>query len=211
MSYLEPIHRVSEQLAITSRTLRHWESRELFYSERDPQSGWRMYNNEALQKIRLTILLRELDIPLKLVKVILDSANPQIASKIIMNQINKLNAENVVIIKRKNLLSKYLSILSSMEPPSNASEYLVNMEKTLALQIISKNNMIEQWEDIIMTNDTITSGALRIVSLPAMRVAVCNVISASPEEEALKKVLGWAESENLMGTAKNFWFQYNCI
>lgn len=206
MSYLEPIHCVSEQLAITSRTLRHWESKELFYSERDPQSGWRMYNNEALQKIRLTILLRELDIPLKLVKVILDSADPQIASKIIMNQINKLNAENVVIIKRKNLLSKYLSILSSMEPPSNASEYLVNMEKTLALQIISKNNMIEQWEDIIMTNDTITSGALRIVSLPAMRVAVCNVISASPEEEALKKVLGWAESENLMGTAKIFGF-----
>ena len=206
MSYLEPIHHVSEQLAITTRTLRHWEAKGLFYSERDPQSGWRMYNNEALQKIRLTILLRELDIPLKLVKVILDSADPQIASKIIMNQINKLNAENVVIIKRKTLLSKYLSILSSMEPPSDASEYLVNMEKTLALQIISKNNMIEQWEDIIMANDTITSGALRIVSLPAMRVAVCNVISALPEEEALKKVLDWAESENLMGTARIFGF-----
>ncbi|WP_346938666.1 MerR family transcriptional regulator [uncultured Clostridium sp.] len=206
MSHFEPIHQVSEQLGVTSRTLRHWENKELFYSKRDPQSGWRMYNNEALQRIRLVILLRELDIPLKLVKVILDSVDPQIASKIIMNQISKLNEENIVIVKRKNLLSKYLSILNSMEHPSDASEYLVHMEETLALQIISKNNMIEQWEDIIMTNNTITSGALRIVSLPDMRVAVCNVISTSPEEEALKKVLDWAESENLMGTARIFGF-----
>ncbi|WP_346936776.1 effector binding domain-containing protein, partial [Clostridium sp.] len=38
------------------------------------------------------------------------------------------------------------------------------------------------------------------------RVAVCNVISTSPEDEALKKVLDWAESENLMGTARIFGF-----
>jgi len=206
MSRFEPIHQVSEQLGVTSRTLRHWEDKGLFYSKRDPQSSWRMYNNEALQRIRLVILLRELDIPLKLVKVILDSADPQIASKIIMNQINKLNEENTVIVKRKNLLSKCLSVLNSMKPPSDAFEYLVHMEETLALQIISKNNMLEQWEDIIMTNNTITSGALRIVSLSDMRVAVCNMISTSPEEEALKKVLDWAESENLMGTARIFGF-----
>ncbi|WP_346931202.1 MerR family transcriptional regulator [Clostridium sp.] len=206
MSHFEPIHQVSEQLGVTSRTLRHWEDKGLFYSKRDPQSGWRMYNNEALQRIRLVILLRELDIPLKLVKVILDSVDTQIASKVIMDQISKLNEENIVIVKRKNLLSKYLSILNSMEPPSDASEYLVHMEEKLALQIISKNNMIEQWEDIIMTNNAITSGALRIVSLPDMRVAVCNVISTSPEDEALKKVLDWAELENLMGTARIFGF-----
>ncbi len=206
MSHFEPIHQVSEQFGLTSRTLRHWEDKGLFYSTRDPQSGWRMYNSEALQRIRLVILLRELDIPLKFVKVIIDSADTKVTSKIIRNQINKLSEENIVITNRKNLLSKCLSIINSMELPSNESEYLVNMEETLALQIISTNNMIEQWEDIIMTNNAITSGALRIVSLPDMRVAVCNVISTSPEDEALKKVLDWAESEHLMGTARIFGF-----
>lgn len=206
MSRFEPIHKVSEQLQVTSRTLRHWEEKGLFQSHRDPQSGWRVYNNEALQRIRITKLLRQLDISLKLVKAILDSTDPQIAARIIINQINKLNEENIVIVQQKDFLSKCLLGLNSMEPISDTSGYLVHMEKILAFQIFSKNNMIKQWEDINMANNTIASGALRIVALPAMRVAVCNVISASPEEEALKKVLGWAESESLMGTARIFGF-----
>jgi DNA-binding transcriptional MerR regulator/DNA gyrase inhibitor GyrI len=206
MSYFEPIHKVSEQLCVTSRALRHWEQKGLFQSQRDQQSGWRVYDNITLQKIRLIKLLRELDISLKLVKVILDSTDPQIAAKIIKSQINKLSEENTVIVQRKELLSKCLLVLNSMKPISDTSGYLVNMEKTLALEIISKNNMIKQWEDITMTNNTIASGTLRIIALPAMRVAVCNIVSASPEEEALEKVLGWAKSESLMGTAKIFGF-----
>lgn len=206
MSHFEPIHKVSEQLGVTSRTLRHWEEKGLLQSQRDMQSGWRVYNKEALQRIRLVKLLRELDIPLKSVKVILDSTDPQVAARVIEDQINKLNEENIVITQRKGLLGKCLLVLNSMNPIADTSEYLVYMEKTLALQIISKNNMIKQWEDIIMIKDTIVSGALRVVDLPAMRVAVYNVISASPEEEALQKVLGWAESEDLMGTARIFGF-----
>ncbi|MBU3187274.1 MerR family transcriptional regulator [Clostridium estertheticum] len=206
MSHFEPIHQVSAKLGLTSRTLRHWEEKELFYSQRDPQSGWRIYNAEALQRVRFVLLLRELDIPIKSVKIILDSADPQIAAKIIKKQIDKLNEENIVIAQRKDLLGKYLSVLNSMQPLSNASQSLVQMEETLAFQLISTKNMMKQWEEIIMTNDTITSGALRIVILPAMRVAVCNVISASPEDEALEKVLRWAELENLIGTANIFGF-----
>ncbi len=212
MSQFEPIHQVVEKLGVTSRTLRHWEEKELFKSQRDPQSGWRIYSNEVLERIRLIILLRELDIPLKLVKVILDNADPEITSKIIKNQINKLNEESIVIVQRKNLLSKCLTSLNTMKSIANSSEAIVHMEEILALQMISKNNMIKQWEDIIMINNTIVSGALRIVNLPAMRVAVYNVISASPEDEALEKVLGWIESENLIGTARIFGFnttEYN--
>jgi len=57
-----------------------------------------------------------------------------------------------------------------------------------------------------MTNDTVLSGALRIVNLPEMRVAYCNIVSAAPEDEALGKVLEWAEKEKLMGTARIFGF-----
>jgi DNA gyrase inhibitor GyrI len=70
----------------------------------------------------------------------------------------------------------------------------------------SKQNLKCEWEEIVMSNNPILSGALRIISLPAMRVAVCNVISESPEDEALGNVLEWAGEENLMGTARIFGF-----
>jgi DNA-binding transcriptional MerR regulator/DNA gyrase inhibitor GyrI len=206
MNCFKPIHQVTEELGLTSRTLRHWEEKGLYESQRDPQSGWRIYSNEALQRIRFAKLLRELDIPLKFVKVILDTADPQIAANIIIKQIEKLNEENVVIMKCKDMLSKYLLVLNSMEQSTDKAQYLLNMENTLEVQISSKNSMIKQWEDSIMTNNEIVSGKLRILALPAMRVAVYNVISASPENEALEKVLEWAERENLMGTARIFGF-----
>lgn len=206
MSDFKSIHEVSAQYGLTSRTLRHWEEKELFKSERDPQSGWRIYSDEALQRIRLSLLLRELDIPLKSVKVILDSVDPEIAAKIIKRQIDKLDEESALMSRRKKLLGKCLLALNSIKPSFDTSQYLVQMEETLAPELISTKNMIEQWEGIIMSNDTVTSGALRIVNLPAMRVAVCNVVSASPEDEALRKVLAWAKSEKLMGTARIFGF-----
>lgn len=206
MSHYQPIHEVSAQLGLTSRTLRHWEEKGLFHSYRDPQSGWRTYNDEAIQRIRLALLLRELDIPIKFVRMIVDSTDPQITTKIFERQICKLNEENILIAGRKDLLGRCLSVLNTMKPLPDSNQYLMQMENTLALQLLSTQNMLKEWEDIIMTNDTITSGALRIITLPVMRVALCNVISASPEDEALGKVLDWAESENLMGTARIFGF-----
>ncbi|HYF84592.1 MAG TPA: MerR family transcriptional regulator [Clostridia bacterium] len=206
MSHNEPIHEISAKLGLTSRTLRHWEEKGLFKSMRDPQSGWRIYNDEAVQRIRLVLLLRELDIPIKAVQIILESASKELAAKVIEKQISNLNQENLVIAQRKEMLGRCLSAINSMQALQDTSRCIVNMEQTLAVQIYSPKSLKNQWEEIIMTKDTITSGALRIITLPAMRVAVCNVISASPEDEALSKVVGWAEAENLMGTARIFGF-----
>ncbi len=57
------INKLSEEMGLTSRTLRHWESEGLFTSERDASSGWRVYDENALIRIRITAILRRLDIP----------------------------------------------------------------------------------------------------------------------------------------------------
>ena len=204
MSHNEPIHEISAQLGLTSRTLRHWEEKGLFKSIRDPQSGWRIYNDEAVQRIRLVLLLRELDIPIKAVKLIMESASKEIAATVIEKQISKLNQESLAIVQRKEMLGNVFLLLNQMQALQDTSRCIVDMETDTGGSNLLPQTLKNQWEEIIMKNDTITSGALRIVALPAMRVAVCNVISASPEDEALGKVLGWAKRENLMGTARIF-------
>ncbi|MDD5936523.1 MAG: MerR family transcriptional regulator, partial [Clostridiales bacterium] len=39
---------MSEQMGLTSRTLRFWESEHLFTSDRDVDSGWRTYDEHAI-------------------------------------------------------------------------------------------------------------------------------------------------------------------
>lgn len=206
MSQYVPIHDITTQLGITSRTLRHWEQKGLFRSSRDPQSNWRVYDYEAIQHIRLVVLLRELDIPIKDVKKILDSKELHIAADVVKGKINKLERENMESMKRIELLNRCLYAINSLRLVQNDCSWIESVEKTLAIQIFSKQTLISEWEELVMTNDTVLSDALRIISLPAMRVAVCNVISESPEDEALNKILEWAEEENLMGTARIFGF-----
>jgi len=203
MSHSKSIHDISQQLGLTSRTLRHWEEKELFQSIRDPQSGWRTYSDEAICRIRLVLLLRELDISIKDVKTVLDTKDKNITLRIMEKQIEKFNRESDGIAKLRDMIYRCLSAIKSIK---KTSHWIVDMEKTLAFQISSKQNFKSGWEDILMTNDTVLSGSVRIVTLPAMRVAVCNIISESPEDEALNKVISWAEKENLMGTARIFGF-----
>jgi hypothetical protein len=51
------INKVAEQLGLTSRTLRHWESENLFSSTRAVDSGWRTYDEYALVNLMGTARL----------------------------------------------------------------------------------------------------------------------------------------------------------
>lgn len=205
MNQCKSISEVSAELKITSRTLRHWEDKGLFCSQRNPSSSWRMYSDEAINRINLTFIFRELDIPLKDIKTIIDSSNPQIATKILENQINTLNDETDSIIKKKNLLYRCISIINSLHLPLDSPDSLTKISQTLAPELPSTENLLKG-EDIVMTSSSNLSKNLRIITLPSMRVAVCNVVSQSPEDEALDTIVKWAEGENLMGTGKIFGF-----
>lgn len=206
MSQYEPIHKVASNMGLTSRTLRHWEDEGLFASLRDPQSGWRMYDGDCLDRIRFTLLMRELDIPVRQIKSVMDSGDPRAAVRVLSARMARLDGEGCGLARRKALLCACLTELEAIAAPQGAKP-LALMESALAKNINSpQDNHQKNWEASIMSNPTASSDMFRIITLPAMRVAVCNVVSSSPEEEALRRVLAWAEPEGLMGTARIFGF-----
>lgn len=200
------IHDITLQFGVTSRTLRHWEQKGLFTSLRDSQSDWRVYDDEAIKHIRFVLLLRELDIPIKDVKKVIDSKKLCIAAKVFEAQIHKLEQENMESLGRMNLLKRCLSAINTLNAVQADCSWIESIEKALAVQIFSTQTLKKELEEIVMENNTILSDSLRIITLPTMRVAVCDVISESPEDEAIGKVIKWAEEENLMGTARTFGF-----
>lgn len=203
MSQYEPIHNVAARLGLTSRTLRHWEDEGLFASVRDRQSGWRLYDDQTMGKIRFTLIMRELDIPVKDIREVLESGNPRTAALALHHRMERLGEEGESLRRRKRLLQACLTALAAL-PELQETRRLALMESTLASQIHSTQSIKNDWEESVMTSNKASSGMFRIITLPPMRLAACNVVSASPEDEALGRVTGWAEAQGLMGTARIF-------
>jgi DNA-binding transcriptional MerR regulator/DNA gyrase inhibitor GyrI len=181
------INKLSEQMGLTSRTLRHWESEGLFTSERDASSGWRVYDENALMRIRITAILRRLDIPLKDILMVLANQSLSHLTMVVKKKMSGLQMKKAEITRFQEQLELVLHYLQTQEDGS-----LLRLDKLLT-----------DTEDIYMRQPSGTS-TLKIVNLPAMRMAYHIAVSSAPEEEAMAPVLEWTRAAKLLGTARFF-------
>lgn len=196
------INKLSAQLGLTSRTLRHWESEGLFKSLRDPNSGWRVFDQDAILCINITTLFRKLGIPLKDIKVIIHSRTFEKVEEAIKKQLISLeHNKNELNKHRKNLISILDSIAKFDDKQVDA-----NSLKTLnnVINSLTEQNYNKKMEDFIMSDYKIPDINVRIISLPPMRTVYNTAVGTAPEDEAIAPILEWLESANLMSTARLF-------
>lgn len=191
------INKVAEQMGLTSRTLRHWESEKLFNSIRDVESGWRTYDENAILCIQITALLRKIDIPIKEIKSVIDCMNISNLYEVILNKIRAIDNESAEIIYRRKQLEQLLSFLSER------SNLPINEDSLFQIQEVNRNFVSIKKEDLSMTNYNETSN-VKYITLPSMRMVYHIAISVTPEDEAIEPVITWIKSANLMGTARLF-------
>lgn len=67
------VHEVVELTGITARTLHYYDEIGLLKPAKVTEAGYRMYDDAALRRLQNILLFRELQFPLKEIKVILDS------------------------------------------------------------------------------------------------------------------------------------------
>lgn len=180
------IHQLSEQLGLTSRTLRHWETEGLFHSSRDPSSGWRIYDEHARINIRITAILRKMDIPIKAIKPVIRENSVAELNRVIADKVSSLKEQREEVWMAEQQLNRVL-------------EYLKQQEE----DVQNLNDILKEMEAVFMSNLT-EQHQLKIIALPPMRVAYHIAVDVSPEDKALKPILEWLESANLLGTARLF-------
>ena len=198
MNELIPIHKLSAQTGLTSRTLRHWESEGLFHSKRDMYSDWRVYDENAVLCIRITACLRQLDIPIKEIKAVLDKKTYDSLHRAIEKQISVLRAANNENAGKEKRLVQFLSILEKQDSREITDTKLFNILTGIKLPDSKQNDM----EENIMSNTQ--SQSLQFVTLPPMRAVYNVIVGVSPEDDAMNPVLEWLESAGLTGTARLF-------
>mgnify|MGYP001114666223 CR=1 FL=1 len=204
MNELISIHELSLKFGLTSRTLRHWEDEGLFQSRRDTQSGWRVYDQKALKMIKFILILRELDISIKNIKLILKNDDVKMMISILEKQAEIFDKNAAYSIAKKNMLEKFIEIINLLGSNENRRMLMDNIENYMQIQNFSVKKHMKNLEETIMHNNLRQTGNLKIISLPLMRTASFNVVSESPEDEALNRIITWAENENLMSTARIF-------
>lgn len=198
------INKATTIFEVTGRALRYWEDAGLFKSKRDAQSGWRVYDDAAVLRIRLTVLLRQLDIPVQDIKQILKMESAEEVCAILEKQLSKLNYTDFGLQAQKTALSTLLHALKA-----NSMITLSSFEQILS-PIVATDPKISDFskekENHAMDPINAIIGEIRIVTLPPMRTAANSQIGVEPEDAAMQPVLEWLRAENLTGTARVFGF-----
>lgn len=70
---MRTVHEVSELTGISVRTLHHYDAIGLLEPTRVTEAGYRLYDDEALCRLQVILMFRELQFPLKEIKGMLDS------------------------------------------------------------------------------------------------------------------------------------------
>ncbi len=208
MSEFLKIHEVATTLNISTRSLRYWENAGLFTSVRDSSSGWRLYDEKALQSIRITEFLRRIDIPISDIKEILDTGTPEKTCQILQKQLNKLDSMKADLQIHKEIIAILIDTLRTMSPhDSIAANDLSALENTLlpASLKMPKSNTKKRKEGLPMKNSLVRS-EVTIITLPPMRTAAYSCVGEEPEDDAYAPVMEWIKANNLQGTMHLFGF-----
>lgn len=72
---MKTVHEVSKLAGISVRTLHHYDAIGLLSPTKTTEAGYRLYDEDALEKLQCILIFRELEFPLKDIKEILDSPN----------------------------------------------------------------------------------------------------------------------------------------
>ena len=101
---MRTVHEVSELTGVSIRTLQYYDRIGLLHPAGHTGSGYRLYDDSALEKLQQILLFRELEFPLKEIKRIIDSPDfdrgKALEQQIALLTLKKEHIENLIDLAR---------------------------------------------------------------------------------------------------------------
>ena len=181
------ISQVTQSFDITPRMLRHYEKMGLITPFHREDYAYRCYDEEAVRRLQLIIVLRKLRIPLKKIAVILSDGGSLKTSEILRENITELNGEIKSLETVRDALNMFLSRLDESVRAKARLDILSDTElmETVNALSLSKTTLKEKtnMNDLNQANENLDRNLnVRIVLLPPFTVASNHVIGKDPEE-----------------------------
>lgn len=181
---MERISDVSKQFGVSARTLRYYEEIGLIISERKEDFAYRVYNRDALRRLRQIIFLRKLRIPLKQISDILQNGDSAAVVKSFEQSLAEIESEIKALSVIRDLTRTFLEKLN-LENTRVALLDDTSLLKAVDALSIPKINFVEDkiMKDLVQANlqlDQLTDKQVRIVYLPPATVASAHIIGYNP-------------------------------
>lgn len=183
------ISQVSRSLGISTRMLRYYEREGLIRSLRREGYSYRIYDDNAVTRIKQIILLRKLRIPVRQIEIILNNTNAIAAVEIFRQNIDELDEEITALSTIRDILNHFVEELSkAAEIPL---KHIISQDDTIlaaieSLDVISINFKEKQSVDKLKKADEHLSkiNDVRIIYLPPATIAASHYIGDEPELHA---------------------------
>lgn len=196
MDNLQTISQVTKSLGVTTRMLRYYEEIGLLKSKRTNDYAYRMYDENARQKLEQILILRKLRIPLKQIKGLLDKPETAQAIAIFMQNIAELNLEINSLSTIQSILQNFVETLQKQ---SNirlmvdllSDESLISMLAPLSQEKL-KFKEEKSMEDLQNANEQLnklTDKDVRIVYLPPATIATYHCEGTTEPEDEVSSVI----------------------
>lgn len=102
---MKTVHEVSKLAGVSIRTLQYYDKIGLLHPVKYTESGYRLYDDTALEKLQQILLFRELEFSLKDIKAIMDNPNfdrkKALEQQIALLTLKKEHLENLIDLARE--------------------------------------------------------------------------------------------------------------
>lgn len=181
------ISQVTQRYGVTHRMLRHYEKLGLIRPIYREDYAYRCYDEVALKRLQLIVILRKLRIPLKQIAVILQDDRYEQTRQILQDSIDELDGEIRSLDTIRSILNAFLLRLDEKMRGKARLDLLGETDLIEAANAIlpSKNNLKENlgMNELEKANETLEKNLnVRILQIPPFTVASNHVIGKEPEE-----------------------------
>lgn len=108
---LVKITQLSQQLGLSSRTLRYYEQAGLIQSIRPENEKYRFYAPEAVERLKQILILRKLQIPIKDILRIYRSQDMGVIVETFVNRIKAIEEEVIALSELKRIVNEFLQTM----------------------------------------------------------------------------------------------------
>ena len=201
---LQTIGQVAKECGVSVRMLRYYEEIGLIESERKGDGAYRVYDDNAINKLRQIIVLRKLRVSVKQISEILNNPNAAVIVDILKQNIEELDDEITTLATVKTILNQFVTRVQETAQIQLALDFTSDEEVLSAIEAISftKNHKKENFtmETVAKIERYPKLSHVRIVYVAPSTVASIEsfVVDGVPEWDAYDKLAEFAEDTGLL-------------
>ncbi|GAB6110025.1 MerR family transcriptional regulator [Fusibacter bizertensis] len=199
---LQTISQVSKQFSVSTRTLRYYEQIGLITPVKKEDFAYRVYDVDAIMRLRQILILRKLRIPLKQISGILQSEDMRIAIEAFESNLVEIEDEITALSTIRSIVKvfiEHLNLGSGMFEVLD-DEGLLEIADSLTISKINfkEEKSMEQLNQASEKLSKLADKDVRIVYLPPMTVAAAYASGEGCEGKVADMIAQFVDQNGLL-------------